>query len=350
MAWAKVNLLNSQEIDNVIKISGLHSILNNTNAYMILNVCVNGLKRQLLPDGHDVYILGFWHEVFDEEWFIKNYEKHHHAQFIILGDFLPNELEKYNRVEFVRLLHWQYFTSSVTDSDIDWSQKKYKISSLSYYVNEFRYFVTAALLETSDNLISWHNEQRSYGNYEYIFEKTGYPNRDNLIQFKDRLINKIEIDKINNDPVYNYQQAKTLPAYRETLVNCINETKDVSWVDNFGDCPGPYLTEKTWKPLYTGTALIFVGQHNIKNVLEQAGFIFDYPWNNQYTDIPGDLERLEKIIETINYINEMPFDTILNGIKESCEYNKNYLYSNDFKNYINNINNTGLQKLEKILK
>ena len=141
-----------------------------------------------------------------------------------------------------------------------------------------------------------------------------------------------------------------MPAYNCALVNCINETKDVSWVEGFGDSPGPYLTEKTWKPLYSGAAIVFTGQLNTKRVLEEAGFKFDYPWCNKYADIPGDLERLEKIIELLDDISQMSFDEILNGIKASCEHNKNHLTSNNLKNYIDNVNTIGLQKLEKILK
>lgn len=349
MAFAPVNLLDSQKIDNVLRIPGLNNILTNTDAYMVLNVDINALGRKIIPKGYNLYILGFWHEVFDEEWFLKNYFAHDTAQFIVLGDFLPNGLEKYDRVQFVRLLHWEYYLDFIDNHTIDWSQKKYKISSLSYFVNETRFFVTAALLHTSNSLMSWHNKQRSYGNYEYIFQPTGYPNRDNLIKYREKLLEPITIDDRINDPEYNYQEAINFPPYSETLVNCINETKDVSWVENFGDSPGPFLTEKTWKCLYAGTALIFTSQQNTKYVLEQAGFVFDYPWSNQYADIPGDLERLEKILETIMHIDQMPFKTILDGIKESCEYNKNHLFSDNFKDYINNENIKGLQKLEEIL-
>ena len=348
--YSKVNQNTSCDIDSILKISGLHGVLQNTNACLLLNVCVNGYKRQPLPAGYDTYILGFWHEVFDEEWFLSNYKTYKDSEFIVLGDFYPNGLDKFSRVKFVRLLHWKYYTESVTKPIIDWSNKKYKISSLSFYVNEFRYFITSALLDKPDVLISWHNKNRSYGNYEYIFEKTGYPRRDKLLKYKERLKEKIEIDNVLNDPEYNYKQSAHLPAYSCALANCINETKDVSWVEGFGDTPGPYLTEKTWKPLHSGVALIFTGQMHIKSVLEEAGFTFDYPWANDYADIPGDLERLEKIIELIDTVTDLSFEDILSGVKESCEHNKDHLFSHSLKNYIDTVNTKGLQKLEAIIK
>ena len=348
--YSKVNQSTSNNIDDILKISGLHGVLQGTNAYLLLNVCVNTYKREPLPSGYDTYILGFWHEVFDEEWFLSNYETHKDSEFIILGDFLSNGLDNFDRAKFVRLLHWKYYTESVTQPTIDWSNKKYKISSLSYYVTQFRYFITSALLDKPDVLISWHNEDRSYGNYKYIFEKTGYPRRDRLLKFRERLKEKIEIDSICNDPEYNYKQSVLIPAYSLSLVNCINETKDISWVDDFGYSPGPYLTEKTWKPLHTGVALIFTGQPQTKSVLEAAGFTFDYPWSNSYADIPGDLEKLEKIIETTDIITQMPFDEILKGVQTSCEHNKDHLFSDSLKNYIDSINKSGLEELEARLK
>ena len=348
--FSKINQCDSNDIDAIVKISGLHSVLQNTKAYMLLNVCVHNFSRELLPKGYDTYILGFWHEVFDEEWFQLNYQTHKDSQFIILSDLLPNGLANFSRVKSIRMLHWKYYTESVTKPAIDWANKKYKISSLSYFVKEFRYFITAALLDKEDALVSWHNQDRSYGNYEYIFEKTGYPRRDRLLKFRERLKEKIEIDSVYNDPEYNYKQSVLTPAYSLSLVNCINETKDVSWVEGFGDSPGPYLTEKTWKALYSGVAMIFTGQLNTKFVLKEAGFNFDYPWSNSYADIPGDLERLEKIIETADIIIQMPFDTIVKGIQQSCEHNKDHLFSASLENYIDSINKNGLEELEATLK
>lgn len=353
MAWAKTNLSVNDDLDSILFIPGLCSVLKNikSDSFVLLNVCVNGLKRDTLPENYNTYVLGFWHEVFDDDWFHTVYNKHKNAEFIIMGDFHPNDLEKLERVKFVRLLHWNHWVKFSHHQPIDWNVKKFKISSLSNYITEFRFFVTAALLDKKDVVFSWHNQQRSFGNFDYILKKTGYPLRDKLLENKSRLQETFEIDNFNfNDPERSIKKSIGDTAYKNSLINCMNETKDVSWTENLGYSPGPYLTEKTWKPLLNGNAFIFSGQFGVKNILEQAGFVFDYPWNSAYSDIPGDLERLEKIIETIEIIDSMNFEDIKTYIMQSCEHNIKHFISNDYINYIKNINIAGLEKLTELVK
>ena len=346
MAYATVNITD-KTIDNIIKVNGLYDVLSNLpNSFKLFNICLNSLKWNDLPRGYETYILGFWHEVFDENWFIQQYNKNPNSMFIILGDFNPNDLTLYSRVKFFKILHWKYYVPSSNYSDINWTDKVYKISSLSYYVNEYRFFITSHLLNRENVLFSYHNKYRE-GTCLPTEKDGSTPIRDSLIETKKYLDNNVFlIDAFANDPMDVYQKASSHPAYRNSLVNSINETKDISYTDSFGICPGPYLTEKTWKPLSSGVALLFSSQMNTKKVLEDIGFIFEYPWDNSYSNLWQDAERLEIILNTIDKIMGMTHKEIEIAIKESCEYNAMHIRSNSFLKNIDLVNQHGLAKIE----
>ena len=75
MSYANVNI-SDELIDEVIKVKNLYKILDSIpNSFKLLNICVNSYGWKDLPLNYDVYILGFWHEVFDENWFLRQYKK-----------------------------------------------------------------------------------------------------------------------------------------------------------------------------------------------------------------------------------------------------------------------------------
>lgn len=339
-------------IDEIFQCNGIESILSkiHNHAYICLNVDVTASNYDTFPEGHGLYVLSFSQEIFVEDWFLQVYNKHKTARFIILGNFYPGDLAKFNRVQFIRILDCLWYKQHVNYQPIDWSLKKYKISSLSYYVNEFRFFVTAALLGKTDVLYSWHNQYRSVSNFDYIFQPTGNTNRDSLLKCKQQLDNIIQLDNFDNSAyVSNLQRACNHPAYTESVVNCINETKDVSWHPEFGHSPTPYLSEKTWKAISSGNALLFSSQANTEHFLKELGFNFSYPWNSDYASILGDLDRLEKIISLLDQILEISMQDLIDGVKESCEYNLNYFFSKEFDKVVNDFNGQSLEKLEKLL-
>jgi hypothetical protein len=351
--WTPVNLTNvTQSIDNILQIPGLHAALQsskNRNIYFNLNVCVNGLKYKILPSGYDLYVLGFWSEVFDEEWFCQCYQHLLSAKFLILSDWYPNDLLKMSNVNFVRLLHWKSFLPKGIKQPIDWKQRKFKISSLSGRVTEFRYFISAKLYNKPDVLMRWNRTYELANSIDYIFSETGRSERDGLLSVRSVFENPVNPEVFVNAPGMTLRDSIYNPAYIGSLVNAINETKDISWNECFGICPGPYITEKTWKPLINGNALIFSGQFGIKQMLEELGFEFDYPWCNEYAELAGDLDRLEKILLLIDQILNMSVTEIVDGIQKSCEHNQDLVYSNEIKNSIDCVNAVGLIKLIEYL-
>lgn len=320
------------------------------DSFIMLNVCFNALRRnnQTIPHGYDRYILGFWFEVFDEQSFFELYLANPSSEFILLTDLEPCSLAHLERCKIINLYHYRWFMTNCPPTDIDWSQRRFKISSLSNRITQFRYYITAKLLDQQDVYFTW-NRRDVGANVQWIFEPVGWPLRDALLaENSSRLQEKINAENVMDNPL-NALQEYLHPAYSQSLVNCTNETKDVSWIPDYGIAGRPYITEKTWKPLFYGNALIFSGQVGIKKRLEMMGLRFDYPWSNDYADIEGDLERLEKILELIDLILDLDMHELQQGIRESVEHNREILQDGTVKQWIDEKNTAALTHLEKIL-
>lgn len=346
--WTPVNIdPRERNIDSELHINGLTDLVvsqSHAKTYCNLNICINGLGKQI-PNGYERYILGFWLEIFDEHVFLKAYNENPTAEFIILTDLQANDLANLDRCKVVNLFHWKWFLKSTGKKT---PGCKYKLSSLSNRVNEFRAFVTLKLLDQPDVLVTWNAKYRKGIDIDYIFSSAGRPKRDALLKNSEVLKSPINQESFAHDPEIS-QTEFVHPAYSESLVNSINETKDNSWHADIGLLPGPYLTEKTWKPLLNGNALLFTGQFNICKTLSSIGFQFDYPWSNSYDTLPGDLDRLEAIFDTIDKILGMDFGAIENGIRDSVLYNQNYAVSNRLAQTIDELNERGREQLKRIL-
>ena len=348
--WTPTNVNpKNYNIDDVLGIPGLTSLLLtriSPNTYCNLNICINGLGKTI-PNGYNRYILGFWFEVFDEDTFMQVYNNNPQAEFIILTDLAANDLSKFSRCSVVNLYHWKWFLMQYRETVM--LPRKYKISSLSNRVTEFRAFVTLKLLNCADALVTWNAHFIDGVNVDYIFSPTGRQKRDSFLKNIEQLRYAINAEQFKNDPEQAIKSSAAHPAYSESLVNSINETKDISWSPDIGILPGPYMTEKTWKPLMNGNALLFTGQFNTCKTLTDLGFVFDYPWSNTYDDLPGDLDRLELIFDTIDQILGMTHLSIERGIKHSVDYNQNYIRSKELVQIIDQCNESGLAQLKTIL-
>lgn len=348
--WTPVNVdISSQNIDSILGINGLCKLVTqkiSKDTFCKFNI--HCASEPIGPNGFDRYILGFWFEVLDENVFIEFYKNNPQAEFVILSDMLPNDLVQLPRCKHVRLMHWKWFMSQ-HDPKSQGQSKKYKIGSLSNRVNQYKFFVTAKLLDKSDVCFTWNALYYPNISYEYIFSPTGWPNRDRLLAHTETLRHPINQENFNNDPGQSFSQDSVHPAYAESLVNLINETKDNSWHTDLGVLPGPYITEKTWKPLILGNALLFSGQHNIKKVLQEVGFQFEYPWIDAYSHLPGDLERLDRLLDTIDTVLSMTLHEIEAHTRESILHNQNHIRSGQVHRLIDEKNKQALDQLAGIL-
>jgi hypothetical protein len=131
------------------------------------------------------------------------------------------------------------------------------------------------------------------------------------------------------------------PAYIDCLMNLTNETFTQSLVKNT-IMSGPFITEKTWKPLLAGTAVLSQGPCGVYQHLEQFGFKFDYPWSKSFDAIPGDIDRFLCLLKVVDDIFAMDFELLALELEPTCKFNQEHILSNDFFSTVEKINDSNL--------
>lgn len=227
---------------------------------------------------------------------------------------------------------------------------KYKIGSLTNRLTQSKCIIHAALLyhlPESDIVYSLHSENCEMKNVHYWTPSSNTTCNFYMDQFqknhlgKSKIIDSTDYDQTNVD----------LPVYTQSIFNLTQESFHYSFMmddqtDQEGILPGPFLTEKTWKGLLTGTAIIPVGQYRTLAWLKTQGFQFDYgDLNLDFDNDPGNLTRLEKIIQLIKNINSIKIDDLDNMTSTSRLHNQEHIWSVDFYNSCQEINNSTVKKL-----
>jgi hypothetical protein len=139
-----------------------------------------------------------------------------------------------------------------------------------------------------------------------------------------------------------------LPQHTECLFSFTNEGFHYSQKHtDYGTViwPGPDLSEKTFKSLLAGQALLPVGQWRTLRALRQVGFRFDYGLNLEYDDISGDIDRIVPCLTVIDNIMSMPLDELYETTRESSGHNADWAVSDGFSQRCDAINEESLVKL-----
>jgi hypothetical protein len=99
-----------------------------------------------------------------------------------------------------------------------------------------------------------------------------------------------------------------------------------------------HLTEKTFKPIALKMPFVIVGTAGSLRYLRSYGFkTFGHLWDETYDDEYNDLQRYQKIAQTLKDIDELPRpckQKLLAQAQEVCEYNYNHFYSGGFENIL----------------
>lgn len=319
---------------------------NPNTTYILLNISFYQRPRIPIPSGKQTYIFSFYIDPFDTRWFTEIYQCNPDSEFIVLASGNPGDLANMPRVKFVPIYFDRVWISANKSHGqqpmIPVQKRDLYIGAMSARVNEYKYYITAKLLEYQTQcLIRWNLSFKLNPIDNFIFEQTGRPQRDRLLaQYQEVLKHPINMEKFDNSPLSN--SLTTHPAYTQCLINSINESRCIGWEPDFGDLPGPFITEKTYKAISSGTAVLFVGQHGMIPYLRNFGFDFSYPWSNYYDSVPGDLDRLELLLDQIDCIMHMPLSHIQEGIHSSVENNYKLFWSGAVEDYINSANSQTL--------
>ena len=301
---------------------------------------------------YDTYVFSWHVENWDHEW-LKNFcETHPDSQVIVISEFNLdiNYYSYYRKIKNLKcLVHhcWDQLLDEVLTIDdpqyVPTHNRKYKFSSLVNKPSYFKTLVTAYLMLThklDDTILSWNinDRQEICPSMSWLdVNKASTDELTQLIEFYHRELKnkKIKLDNFIDTRLSNYHC--NIPAYTDCLVNSINETYAQSSTHR-RIFPGPFITEKTWKPLLTGCGLLSQGPRGIYAYLENFGFVFDYPWDRSYDTVPEDIDRFLKYLRTVDAIFEADHSELAQQLSYSSQHNYTHIRSAEFKSRIQKLN------------
>jgi len=292
-----------------------------------------------LPRGMDTYVFHFGTEYIDWVWLHKFCKQVADSRVILISPY-PGALYAEPNLTAIQIDFWpdilQWYQEEHDITPVTYDRPR-KISSLANRVSQFRSYVCAYLHQTwlkEDYLLSWRGIVVK-PDHLYLLDATNNPRIDPVIDYLKSTFFDLRIKPdgdFSNNPVSNlsYDWA----AYTDCVINCSNESVNNSFQrTRQGPCimPGPYLTEKTWKCLLSGTALLPVGQYKTYEYLEAQGFKFDYPWSKEFDQQSGDIDRIAGILDCLDQIKDMPLDFLQSATRESSQHNRDHILSGAYR-------------------
>ena len=228
----------------------------------------------------------------------------------------------------------------------------FKISSLSMRFSQYKKFVTAHLLPYAANnqiLLSWHakiaKSQDLHGHpvgYDYL-DRLDFSDLDRPIFFN------IQDDAQGEWPLAHGDWRSA--AYQDCLFNLTNESWHYSQTVRDGkdwQYPGPYITEKTFKPLVAGRPFVSVGQVGANHRLIDCGLRTDFGIDDSYDSDPGDLTRIGKIFKSIDQILDTDLDELFDRSIDACQHNIDWITSGRLREKIWTNNSLCREVLQQI--
>jgi hypothetical protein len=113
--------------------------------------------------------------------------------------------------------------------------------------------------------------------------------------------------------------------------------------------PGPDIDEKTLKCLLAGIAFIPCAQFETFKFLKTLGLQFDYDFDTDWDNDPGNLTRFKKICMLIEELKQYSVDELIGKTRESTEYNRNFILSNKFHDNCENLNQQAVDQLMSLV-
>ena len=258
--------------------------------------------------------------------------KHTDKQFIFLADVNIYNYILPSNMLFFKYRHWyiflKFFDFTVVPKVKSKSITK-KFSSQSYYKKQARAVVTAALLTYAkeQSIISWRNVTWSpYHNSlienvknNILFADLDWKLLDLVYEFDYFTKTQLDIWGFNNC-IYDVQ---TNISHNSCLINFSNETTHfgLHWDEHTQyNRPGPFLTEKTWRPLVAGNILLNSAQPFCYEFLKNDyGLPINYSIDTSYDQVEGDIDRLVKIKDLIAELAAINLSDLIDQNIDNCQ-------------------------------
>jgi len=311
-----------------------------------------------LPANYQRYFVSFHTEYMDVPWIIAQARRVYPAPILLVTDY---DIEK-NPVWPDNIITCRYITlhkqlaQAINDIGMATEIKtpKYKISSLTNRITQYKKFVTAYLLQNfdhSDMILTYHNSVGKLEDHHGYPEGYPYLDRLDLSSLTKTLINfEDDTESINISPVSN--ATWQIAPFQDAWINLTNESWHYSRTildDHNFYYPGPYLTEKTFKPLLSGRPFLAVGQCNTYKTLKELGLSVDFGFDLSYDTDSGDLTRIKGIFSAIDYIQNTDLDHLfLSGI-DAVRYNLNYIKNNNLFVHCEDLNTESVKRIKDFI-
>lgn len=308
-----------------------------------------------LPANYQRYFISFHTEYMDIPWILEQARRVYPAPILLVTDYdiekNPVWTENITVIKYITL-HKQ-LDRAIKDIGMATEIKtpKYKISSLSYRITQYKKFVTAYLLQHFDHnnmILTYHNSIGKLDDHHGYPD--GYPYLDQLglASLAKTLINfEDDTESINISPVLN--ASWQIAPFLDGWINLTNESWHYSRTildDQNFYYPGPYLTEKTFKPLLAGRPFLAVGQCNTYKTLKDLGLSVDFGFDISYDTDSGDLTRIKGIFSAIDYIQNTNLDQLFQSGIDAVRYNLNYIKNNDLFVHCEDLNTESVKKIK----
>jgi hypothetical protein len=286
-----------------------------------------------LPNRYHRYVISFHTEFLDHYWIVRQAQIVYPKNITLITDFDINPGPAWpDNITFIqqRTIHKQL---AIAVERYKYNNKislpKYKFSSLSFRVSQYKIFATAYMkkhVSANDMILTYHKQ--------YTGPVASWPDGipalagldldvpATLLNFDDNFTAE------KNRPIANADW--TTAPYIDALVNLTNESIHYSstMINGYSVLlPGPYFTEKTFKPLLAGRPFISVSQFESIKELNDLGFDTNFGFSHHYDSDPGDFTRIGKIFETIAQVNAMTNADIFESSIDAVRHNIDHISS-----------------------
>lgn len=299
------------------------------------------------------YVIAWMSEHIDIFWVKKFALANPNSRILSLvdSDTFSNEWLPKN-VSIIRWMIWPYVIHRMIEKYgyQDYvANPKFHVTSLCNRISQYKFYASAYLLNHKNKhkaQISYHAHIDKPSDVDHL--RVGDAVLDQLVdQYLEHppvKIDHVDSAERRTGDVFNWNWQ----AFTDSVVCLTNEGNHYSYyTDGTFEFvrPGPFLTEKTFKPMLSGQALVPVGQAHTYKYLETLGFEFNYGFDRSFDDDVGDLSRIKKIFNTIDQILDMDLQDLWNSCKLSTEHNSQWLRN---KNFLAQIDTNNAESLDKI--
>lgn len=354
------NQLRQGRWPDIIKDSIVHDLYDNWHSvdwgdtYFVLHMpAIGHYENVQIPSNVKKLIITCHTEPIDIEWLRELALADPERQICLLFDGLyapPSPFYPAN-IKILPWLSWHFQIQRMIDAfgfRSHLEMPKFWASSLCNRSAQFKLYVTAYCVMqgyTDRMLISHHGIVDKPTDIDHL--RTGHPLLDQLSDIIDALpIMTIDHTCRHQRDLPNAENRNwRYPQHTDCVFNFTNEGFHYSLKStNHGEVvwPGPDLSEKTWKAILAGQAILPIGQFGTLKALQQLGLRFDYELDLTYDSIPGDLTRILQSFGVIDTIMNSSLDDLIDRTKSSCLDNLDWVASGNFAKQCKLINQTSL--------